>query len=54
MAIAFQLCLEFAIKKVQENQVGLKMNGTHQLLAHTDVNLLADNIDIVNKNRNYN
>jgi hypothetical protein len=31
---------------VQGNQVGLKLNGTHQLLAYSDdVNLLADNID---------
>jgi hypothetical protein len=30
---------------VQENQVGLKFNGTHQLLAYTDdVNLLGDNL----------
>jgi hypothetical protein len=36
---------------VQENQVGLKLNGTHQLLAYADdVNLLRDNIDTINKN----
>jgi hypothetical protein len=30
--------------------VGLKLNGTHQLLAYTgDVNLLGDNIDTVKK-----
>jgi hypothetical protein len=42
---AFQL--RTCIRKVQENQVGLKLNGTHQLLAYADdVNLLRDNIDI--------
>jgi hypothetical protein len=31
--------------------VGLKLNGTHQLLAYADdVNLLGDNMDTVNKN----
>jgi hypothetical protein len=38
---------------VQANHVGLKLNGTHQLLAYAnDVNLLGDNIhvDIVKKN----
>jgi hypothetical protein len=42
---------EYAIRKVQENQTGLKLNGTHQLLAYVDdVNLLGDNIDTINKN----
>jgi hypothetical protein len=36
---------------VQENQLGLKLNGTHQLLANADnVNLLEDNTDTINKN----
>jgi hypothetical protein len=36
---------------VQENQVGLKLNWTHQLLAYPDdVNLLGDNIDTIKKN----
>jgi hypothetical protein len=36
---------------VQENQVGLKLNGTHKLLAYSDdVNLLGDNVDSIKKN----
>jgi hypothetical protein len=31
--------------------VGLKLNGTHELLAYADdENLLGDNIDTINKN----
>jgi uncharacterized protein YfaT (DUF1175 family) len=36
---------------VQENQVGLKLNGTHQFVAYADdVNLLGGNIDTIEKN----
>jgi hypothetical protein len=35
----------------QEDQVGLKLTGTHQLLAYADdVNLLGDSIDTMKKN----
>jgi hypothetical protein len=45
-----KLALEYAIRKVEGNQVGLKLNGSHQLLAYAaDTNLLGDNIESIKR-----
>jgi hypothetical protein len=51
LPLLLNVALEHAIRKVQENQVGLKLNWTHQLLAYADdVNLLWDDVGTIKKN----
>jgi hypothetical protein len=46
--LLFNVLLEYAITKVQENTMGLKLKGTSPPLAYADdMNLLGDNIDTI-------
>ena len=49
--LLFNFALEYAVRRVQVNQDGLKLNGTHQILAYADdVNILGGSVHMVGEN----
>ena len=51
IAIALQFVLEYAIRRVQVNQNGLKLNGTHQFVVYGDyVNILGESVHNIKEN----
>jgi len=52
LPLLFNLALEYAIRRVQVNQGGLKLHGTHPLLVFyvDDVNTFGGSIQTIKKN----
>jgi hypothetical protein len=49
--LLLNFALEYAIRRGQENQEGLILNETHQLLSYANnINILEENIDTIQKN----
>jgi hypothetical protein len=49
-SLLFNFALEYAIRRVQANQEGLKFNGTHQLIVYANyVNILGRSVHAIKK-----
>jgi hypothetical protein len=49
--LLFNFSLEYSIRIVQENEVRLELNGTHQLsVSANNVNLLGDSVNAIQEN----
>ena len=47
----YNFALEYSLRRVQVNQDGLKLNGTHQLLLYADdVNILGGSVHTIKEN----
>jgi hypothetical protein len=52
MPLLFNSALDYAIRRVQVHQDGLKLNGTHQVLVFADdVNILGGSVHTVKENQ---
>jgi len=46
--LLFNFALEYAIRRVQANQDGFKLNGTHQFLVYADgINILGRSVHTI-------
>ena len=49
--LLFNFAVEYAIRRVQVNQDGLKLNGTHQVLVYVNaINILGGSVHTVKEN----
>jgi hypothetical protein len=48
--LLFNFALEYGIRRIQVNQDGLKLNGTHHLVVYADDNILGRNVHTIEKN----
>jgi hypothetical protein len=54
LPLLFNFVLEYAIRRVQVNQEGLKLNGTHQLLVYADNNTRGGSVHTKKKTQKLN
>jgi hypothetical protein len=53
--LLFKFSLQYAIRRVQTNEGGLKLHGTHQLVVYAaDANKLGGSIHTIIKNTTFN